>query len=323
MIPPRPARRSRALGIAAAALVVISAPTATAQRPVPEALRFDAERAWSYLTTQVRFGPRIPGTPAHARQLGWMRDFFAQRADSVAVQRFAFQPLAGGASVPMANLLARFRPAAPERVLLVAHWDTRPRADAAPDPAERTLPVPGANDGASGVAVLMELANALRATPPPLGVDLLLTDGEDYGTTDDEMYLGARYFAATLPPNYRPRYALVLDMVGDSAPSFPVEELSRRAAPKLVRRIRDTAGRLGYGAFFPDSSAGEILDDHVPLIEAGLPAAVLIDLDYGPDNSLWHTPRDLPAQTSPETLRMVGEVVLALLYGEAAGGPEQ
>ncbi|HEU4754724.1 MAG TPA: M28 family peptidase, partial [Armatimonadota bacterium] len=141
---------------------------------------FDADRAHELLKQQVEFGPRIPGTPGHQRQLEWMTEYFRARADTVVVQPFDWT-LSTGDTLHLTNLFVRFRPELKDRVLLVTHWDTRPKANEATDPADREKPVPGANDGASGTAVLMQLADVLHRNPPPIGVDLLFVDGEDYG----------------------------------------------------------------------------------------------------------------------------------------------
>jgi glutaminyl-peptide cyclotransferase len=284
-------------------------PSRPAERPT-----FNADRAWAYLGDQVGFGPRYAGTRGHERQLAWMVDFFRSvRADTVVVQPF-MHVAASGRTLRMSNVFARFGVANQERILLVAHWDTRPHADQAAEPEDRRLPVPGANDGASGVAVVMEIAQALAESPAPVGVDVLLTDGEDYGPGEEDMYLGAKWFAGHLPAGYRPRYALVLDMVADREPGFGVEERSRRAAPEVVERVWGLAREMGYGDVFTTASAGEINDDHVPLIGAGIKAVDVIDMDYGPDNAYWHSPLDLPRNASRETLRTVGNVVAELLY---------
>jgi glutaminyl-peptide cyclotransferase len=284
-------------------------PSQPAERP-----EFNADRAWVYLQDQVGFGPRYAGAPGHERQLAWMLDFFRSvRADTVWAQPFAHLA-ADGRTLRMSNVVVRFGAANAERILLVAHWDTRPRADQAAEPEDRRLPVPGANDGASGVAVIMEIAQGLAENPTPVGVDVLLSDGEDYGPGEDDMYLGAKWYAAHLPPGPRPRYALVLDMVADREPGFKVEGHSRRAAPQVVERVWSLAREMGYGDVFLDQSAGEIDDDHVPLIGAGIPAVDVIDMEYGPDNAYWHSPQDLPRNASRETLRAVGNVVAELLY---------
>jgi Zn-dependent M28 family amino/carboxypeptidase len=219
-----------------------------------------------------------------------------------------------GDSLTLYNIGVRFRPDATRRILLLTHWDTRPTSDEARDSASRAHPVPGANDGASGTAVLLELASSMSGTPPPVGVDLLFVDGEDYGPSVDDMFLGARRYAARLGGPGRPVYGLLLDLVGDADPSFPVEELSQQAAALVVRKVWDAAERLGYGQYFPRSVGGRVIDDHVMLIEAGLPTANLIDFVYGPNNRYWHTPEDTPDNVSATTLGMVGEVVAELIY---------
>jgi glutaminyl-peptide cyclotransferase len=319
VIPRRATRRS---AFAAASLLLALAACSDARgaaaRPDPdrkaERPTMSRDRAWAYLTDQVAFGPRYSGTVGHKRQLDWMKDFFgAVGADSVELQPFT-HVARDGKTLRLTNVFARFQASNPDRILLVAHWDSRPHADEEPDPALRRHPVPGANDGASGVAVLMELAQFLRRDPPPVGVDILLTDGEDYGPGDDDMYLGAKHFAAHLPAGYRPRHAIVLDMVADPDARFGVEDRSRHAAAASVARVWGLAREMGYGAMFPDSSAGEIEDDHVPLIRAGIPAVEIIDLDFGPGNSFWHTTHDLPGNASRETLFRVGEVIAELVY---------
>jgi glutaminyl-peptide cyclotransferase len=274
---------------------------------------FDAGRAFGYLREQVGFGPRVPGSEGHRAQLEWMRSFLAERADTVVVQPFTYTTT-GGEILRLTNLFARFRPELEDRILLVAHWDTRPRADQSPDPAARARPIAGANDGASGVAVLLELANLFAQKPPPVGVDLLLVDGEDYGPTGDDMYLGAKHFARNQPPGYRPLYGVLLDMVGDQDPRFPVEGNSQQMAPEVVQRVWGVARELGYGDVFPTTPGYYIEDDHIPLNQAGIRTVDVIDFDYGPGNRYWHTAEDTLDKTSAESLRMVGEVVAELVY---------
>jgi Zn-dependent M28 family amino/carboxypeptidase len=169
--------------------------------------------------------------------------------------------------------------------------------------------------------VLLELAALMADVPPPPGVDLLFVDGEDFGPTGEDMYLGAKRYARQIASGEqvgaRPLYGLLLDMVGDADPSFPVEVHSAERASVVVRKLWRAAARLGHGEYFPEAVAGRLFDDHVPLIEAGLPTADLIDFTYGPGNSYWHTPEDVPANVSAATLGMVGEVVTELVY---AGG---
>ncbi|HEV2130909.1 MAG TPA: M28 family peptidase [Longimicrobiaceae bacterium] len=274
---------------------------------------FEGSRAFSLLEQQVAFGPRIPGTEGHRRQLEWMTQFLRERADTVVQQSFT-HTTAAGERLELSNVFARFRPEMRERVLLLAHWDTRPMADQDPDPANRQRPVPGANDGASGVAVLLELAEMFRRQPPPVGVDILLTDGEDYGPGTEDMFLGARYFAANLPAGYAPLYGILLDMVADQDPRFPVEGNSAQLAPEVARRVWAVAAELDYSDIFPNTVGDYVTDDHIPLNQAGIRTVNIIDFQYGPGNRYWHTLQDVPENTSAETLRIVGEVVAELVY---------
>ncbi len=263
---------------------------------------------------QVAFGPRVPGTDGHAAQLGWMIARLDSLAPEVVADTFDVVTTQGD-SLTLTNVQARFRPEATRRILLLAHWDTRPRSDQAADSALHDTPVPGANDGGSGTAVLLHLAELLAEVAPPMGVDLLFVDGEDYGPGPEDMFLGARRYADRLAArDDRPVYGVLLDMVGDADPLFPVEGFSAQYASVVVRKVWDAAERLGHAAAFPRRVGQSINDDHVPLIEAGLPTANVIDFAYGPGHAYWHTPDDVPEHVSARTLGMVGEVVTELIY---------
>ncbi len=281
----------------------------TVERPI-----FTGERAFELLERQVAFGPRVPGTEGHAAQLAWMLDFLGERADAVIEQPFTHRHTQTGDEFELTNVFARFDPEARDRILLLAHWDTRPIADRDPDPTRRAEPIPGANDGASGVAVLLGLAELLAEQPPPIGVDILLTDGEDLGPGLDDMLLGARHFAENLPPGYRPLYGVLVDMVADRNPRFPVEGYSAQYAPEVVRRVWRVAEDLGYGDLFPDRVGQAVTDDHIPLNQAGIRTINIIDFEFGPANRYWHTHADSPENTSPEGMEAVGEVLAELIY---------
>ncbi len=278
------------------------------QRQAPA---FDADSAFALLERQVGFGPRVPGTAGHAAQLEWMTSYLEARADTVVLQTFE-HTYPDGNHAELTNVFARFRPDDPDRVLLLAHWDTRPTADYESDPARQDEPIPGANDGASGTAVLMRMADVLFRHSPPIGVDLLLTDGEDYAP--DHMYLGAEYFAANLPAGYSPFYGILVDMVADRSPRYPKEGYSVEQAPDVVARVWRMAERLGYRQYFPDERGISITDDHLALDRAGIPTIDIIDFDYGPGNVYWHTLEDDMANVSPTGLGVVGEVLLELIY---------
>jgi hypothetical protein len=294
-------------------LVALTACLGVATGPTPGRPLFDGEAAHALVREQVGFGPRVPGTVGHATQLAWMLERLDSLGVVAAVDTFSHVTSAGD-SLTLFNVMARFRPDATRRILLLAHWDTRPTSDEADDSASRATPLPGANDGASGTAVLLQLASMFAEVPPPLGVDVLFVDGEDYGPGVDDMFLGARRYASRLSDTDRPVYGLLLDMVGDADPSFPVEEISAQEASVVVRRVWRAAERLGYREYFPSTVGMRVIDDHVPLIEAGLPTANLVDFVYGPNNRYWHTPEDTPENVSAVTLGMVGEVVAELVY---------
>lgn len=279
----------------------------------PGAPAFDGELALALVRDQVAFGPRVPGTPGHGAQLAWMLARLDTLAPEVVADTFAHVTVSGD-SLTLVNVLARFVPQEGRRILLLTHWDTRPRSDAAADPSRRAIPIPGANDGASGAAVLLELARVFRAVPPPMGVDLLFVDGEDFGPDQEDMFLGSRRYAERLTAGARPLYGILLDMVGDADPLFPVEAYSAELAPIVVRKLWGTARRLGYGEAFPEGIGPRLGDDHLPLIQAGLPTVDVIDFSYGPGNAWWHTPEDTPDRLSASTLAMVGRVVAELLY---------
>ncbi|MDZ7780471.1 MAG: M28 family peptidase [Gemmatimonadota bacterium] len=282
--------------------------------PTPGRPMFDGAPAMELVREQVAFGPRVPGTEGHRAQLEWMLGRLDSLAPEVVADTFGHVTEAGD-TLTLTNVLARFRPEETRRILFLAHWDTRPRSDQAADSSLRNTPVPGANDGASGTAVLLHLASLFAEAPPPMGIDLLLVDGEDYGPGSEDMFLGAKRYAEQLEDmDERPVYGVLLDMVGDADPLFPIEGYSAQYAPTVVRKIRRVVERLGYTETFPDRVGEQVGDDHIPLIEAGLPTANIIDFEYGPDHAYWHTPDDVPEHVSAETLGLVGEVVTELVY---------
>lgn len=307
MIPIRTALRSV---LPAAALALLAA-CADGPRP-PE---FQADRAWSHLGAQMAFGPRYAGHRGHASQLLWLRDQLRYRADTVVFQEFAGRGEAGEA-LRWTNVLARFRPQAAERVLLVANFDTRRRATGAADPEDRTRPVPGANVNASGVAVLMELAQLLKEQPPEIGVDLLFADGDDY--SDATAFAGTRHFLGAMP-GYRARYAVVLRAVGDYEPRFAMDPASA-AAP--AERVWTAARKLGHDSLFVAERAAPAPSQAQVLAAAGIPPVVVWDREYGPLNARWHAVDDLPQYLKRETLGAVGSTLARVIWSET-GEPER
>jgi glutaminyl-peptide cyclotransferase len=274
---------------------------------------FNATRAFQDLHTQVTFGPRIPGTEGHARQLTWMSKELGELADTLFLDEFE-HVTTEGKSLTLTNVIARFGLNKTRRILLLTHWDTRPKADQSQESKDREKHVPGANDGASGTSVLLELARGFHIQAPDWGVDLLFSDGEDYGPTTTDMFLGASYYALGRGSEHPPEFAILLDMVGDSHPRFFPEAYSLEAAPQLVQRVWGIAADLGYQRYFPLNETVRVMDDHVKLNDVGIPTINIIDFEYGPNNSIWHTPNDIPENTSAQTLLMVGDVVAEFVY---------
>ena len=273
---------------------------------------FDGNAAYNYARAQVDFGPRVPGTPAAKKAGDWIIQQMRARADTVIVQSFT-HTTADGKKLPLRNILARFRPGLSDRVLYVTHWDSRPVSESASTAAERKLPVPGANDGASGVGMFVALGDILKRTKPNVGVDLLFTDGEDYGQfgpPEVDVLIGSKYFASHLPsPGYRPLYGVLWDMIGDKDLRIPYEMNSFQQAPEVVSRVWQTAADLGYGNVFVQESGGLITDDHIPLLAVGLRVIDVIDLVYAPH----HTPQDTMDKISAKSLAIVGDVATALV----------
>lgn len=273
---------------------------------------FDGERALGYARTFMEFGPRVPGTEAHQRAGDWIATQMRDRADSVIEQRWTHVTQKGD-TLPLRNIFARFRPEATERLLYATHWDSRPVADYDPDPAKRKLPTPGANDGASGVGLFVALGDLLKSTPVSMGVDLLFTDGEDYGEfgpPEVDVLLGAYYFAEHLPSaDYRPLFGVVWDMIGDADLQLYQEQNSVDKAPEVVSRVWDAAAALGYGDFFRPQPRYLVNDDHMPLLRKGLRVIDVIDMTY-PHH---HTTADTLDKISARSLKIVGDVAWRLL----------
>ena len=274
--------------------------------------KFDGEGALRYAKAQLDFGPRIPGTPGAQKAGDWIVEQMKARADTVITQTWTHTTL-DGKQLPMRNILARFNLSATDRILYVTHWDTRPRSDQAENLGDQQLPVPGANDGASGVGLFVALGDALKKLPPTQGVDLLFVDGEDYGQFDEKLadvLIGSTYFAKNPPePNYKPIFGVVWDMIGDADLAIRKESYSVQRAPEVVDRVWSKAAELGYDRIFLAEEQGVVTDDHFPLIAAGMRVIDVIDLAY----PYHHRPTDTFDKISARSLSIVGEVAEALL----------
>jgi len=295
---------------------------------------FNADSAYQFVARQTAFGPRVPETDAHANCAEWLTTKLSEYADTVIVQDFRTK-LYNSKSIDGQNIVAVFHPEARKRIVLCAHWDSRPFADHDPDEANIHTPIDGANDGASGVAVLLECARLFKAQPLPekLGVDIVLFDLEDYGphVDDAEKYyddrvnywaLGSQYWAKY--PHvygYKAYYGILLDMVGGANPNFPKEYYSQGYAAEVSNKVWRKAYDLGYRAFFNNELGAPISDDHLPMNEiAGIPTIDIIDLHPESSNEcfpeVWHTLNDNLENIDRNTLGIVGNVLLNVIYEE-------
>jgi len=273
--------------------------------------RFDGQRAFYFLETQVALGPRNPGSN------GWQafQGLLSAHLDSLGIkyltQPFDYHDYLTDDTLHLVNWIAHISPETNHRILISAHYDSRPRAEYDPDTSRREEPIPGANDGASGVAVLMHLAELMASAPPRIGVDLIFFDGEDYGPPGriDQYLLGSSYFASHHEREYR--FGILLDMIGDSDLAIYRERFSQERAREINDKIWEAAGRLGVTAFI-DSVKHGVIDDHLSLMAAGIPAVDVIDFDY----PYWHTQADTPDKCSAVSLEAVGRVMVEVIYDE-------
>ena len=293
---------------------------------------FNADSAYAYVAMQTEGGPRVPGTPGHARVADKLAGALkAAGADTVIEQRATVTQV-DGSSMPVRNIMGRFGADKKDRILLLAHYDTRPWADEDSDSANHSKPIDGANDGASGVGVLLEIGRQRGQSAPNAGVDILFTDSEDSGIDAPEgssadvirqydlsWCLGTQYFVRNLPYTSAniPRGAILLDMVGGKDAVMRREYFSVQAAPQLVSRIWKKGQELGYGTTFNDEMGGAVNDDHIHLIGVGIPTVDIIEIGHpqtGSFNPTWHTMADNIGNIDKNTLKAVGQTVLAVVY---------
>lgn len=285
---------------------------------------FSSERTYQYIENQVDFGPRVPNSDAHRAAKNYYRDHFQSVAGTRSVFVQSFEKEVYGDTLNLYNVLVSFGTEHSDRIVLAAHWDSRPRAEN--DPEDTESPISGADDGASGVGVLMELANIFAEHAPPIGIDIILFDGEDYGEPSDlaNYFLGSRHWGENPPvPGYSPRFGILLDMVGGENATFSKEGYSLRFYPRLVEEIWSIAEELGYSSLFIDERGGLVSDDHVIVQRTtGIPMINIIN--HRVDNGqvmfppYWHTQDDTMRNINRETLQAVGDVLLELIYNRIA-----
>jgi glutaminyl-peptide cyclotransferase len=293
--------------------------TATVPAPV-----FNEDSSYKYVADQVRFGPRVPNSVAHFKCGDYLINKLKQSGATVTVQSFEAKAF-DGTKLNLRNITGSINPKAPIRIILAAHWDTRPFADQ--DKEFKDKPIDGANDGASGVGILLEIARTINAfkTKPEVGVDILFFDGEDYGAPEsfegshnNTYCLGSQYWAQH--PHGNGYYGVLLDMVGAKNATFAMEGLSMQYAPSIVSKVWDTANRIGFSPYFIYKETGPITDDHAYVNEyAKIPMIDIIEHEESGGNyfgSYWHTHKDNINIIDKKTLKAVGQTLLEVVYNE-------
>lgn len=300
---------------------------ATATAASLQKAEFNADSAYSYVKAQVDFGPRVPGSSEHGQCARYLvSQLKLHNADTVIEQKTIVKAYTGD-RLPITNIMARYNMPAEKRVLLVAHWDTRPWADNEARMQNRNRPVPGANDGASGVGVLLEIARQLSINRPGIGIDILFTDAEDYGraegwgNNEETWALGAQYWVKNMPyeNGKYPVYGILLDMVGGTDAKFHREYYSEQYAPSILDKVWSMANASGYAHIFINKPAGGITDDHVFINRAGIPCIDIIECLNPETKSFpptWHTLSDDMSSIDRNSLKAVGQTVLNTILNE-------
>ena len=287
---------------------------------------FNADSAYQYVKAQCDFGPRVSGSEAHSACLAYfVEQFNAFGADTVIVQE-GEMTIYDGTEKPVRNVVASYGLGKPNRMMICAHWDSRPFADNDINPDNRRKPIIGANDGASGVGVILELARQLGMKDATMGVDLILFDLEDLGAPDWEQTkladggwaLGSKYWASHPHiPGYQAQFAILLDMVGGRGAQFYREYFSEQYAGWVVDKVWNKAADLGLGHLFVNQRGGGVTDDHINVIRAGIPCIDIIHFQANTESSFgdyWHTHNDDMRNIDPATLDAVGRVLMEIIY---------
>jgi len=282
---------------------------------------FNADSAYAYVKAQADMGPRTPGSKAHDQAVAYYQALFKRFGATVQVQT-GMETTFDGKQWKLENVIATYNPAAQKRVLLCAHYDSRPFCDRDKDPAKRKLPCPGVNDGASGAGVLLEMARQFGLQKPELGIDIILFDLEDYGNSGDERSwcLGSQFWTRNLHvKNYSANYGVLLDMVGAKNAIFPKEEFSRMYAGDIINKIWSTGQRLNYGQYFIDDYCNAMTDDHRPINEyAQIPCVDVLHYNTVANDFFehHHQSTDDMSNIDKNTLKAVGHTLLDVLYNE-------
>lgn len=301
-------------------------PVATTEKGI-DVPAFSADSAYQYIKRQVDFGPRVPNTPAHKACAAYLTTSLHSFGAEVTEQKVKLTAFNGDV-LDAVNIIGSYNPGEPQRILLFAHWDSRPWSDHDPDPKNYNKPVLGANDGASGVGVLMEIARQIGLQSPHLGVDIIFFDAEDYGAPEnfsgyaaDSWCLGSQHWARNPHvKGYQAKFGILLDMVGARDAKFYREQISDYYARNVVDKIWHAAANLGFDKYFINKAGGSVTDDHLYVNQiAGIPSANIIQYDPMSEKGFgdyWHTVNDNMGNIDKETLFAVGTTVMHVIFNE-------
>ncbi len=287
---------------------------------------FNADSAYQYVKAQVDFGPRVPNTMAHVKCGNYLATKLTELGAKVTNQ-YADLAAYTGTLLKSRNIIGSYKPESKRRIVLFSHWDSRPWADADPDIKNHYKPILGANDGASGIGVLLEIARQLQKQEPELGIDLVFLDAEDYGNhssytgqrSETSWALGAQYWARNPHvENYNARFGILLDMVGGKNAVFKYETYSQKTAPNINEKVWNAAASLGYRQYFVKEEGGEVTDDHLFINKyTGIPTIDIIPFDKnGGFFKYWHTLKDDMNAIDKGTLQAVGQTLMQVIYSE-------
>lgn len=297
-------------------------------KPKIETPEFNDDSAYCFIEKQVSFGPRVPETEAHEKCKNYLTQKFEEFLGTKSIVQEGKVRLFNNKVITAKNIIASYKPNDNNRIFLAAHWDSRPFADHDPDKRNFNKPIDGANDGASGVGVLLEIARTIGKVKPQIGIDFILFDVEDYGKPeslqgkeDDTWCLGSQFWAKTPhKTNYFARYGILLDMVGAKNAKFPMEYFSNFYAPDILKKVWGKAHKIGYGNYFLYENGGAITDDHIYINKiAQIPTIDIVHLDNEGSSGFfehWHTVNDNMYNIDKKTLQAVGQTLLEVIYNE-------
>ena len=296
-------------------------------KPAIQAPQLNVDSTWAFMEKQMSFGPRVPNSDAHTQCAEYFVRKMKEYGLDVIIQKADLKAF-DGTILHSKNIIAQFKPEMKNRIFICSHWDSRPFADHDPETADQKKPVPAANDGASGTAIMMEMARLIKQVKPNIGIDFIFLDAEDYGEPqnmrgtagEDNWALGSQYWAKhPHKADYYAKFGILLDMVGAKGATFPMEQESMNLASDIVKKVWDKGIQLGYSDYFINQPGGGVTDDHIYINKyLNIPTIDIIHMDVNTGRFFpqWHTTHDDMSQIDKNTLKAVGQTLLEVLYSE-------